>query len=240
MTDDPVVRQLRLLFLQLYKAEQPAVRPDEELAYLAITRPEVDQIVEPAEPRSILDDIPNVPSPSSTRVNTPEPSPPASPRTSTTSGHDRSILGKRASQDRESSGSGDERPRKSEGFEQSSKTSAVEEEMMTNDEEFELVPKPHEESADSPAAQMDLASLDLKSPDTEKPIPLPLPKNESTLVPPPKPPALPPRRESKATLASGLRFGRSTWAFSNEGQDRLQDRTTTGLCRSAYQCALAT
>ncbi|WVQ72603.1 hypothetical protein IAR50_002161 [Cryptococcus sp. DSM 104548] len=43
------VRQLRLLFLQLYKSELPAVRPEEELAYLAITRPEVDSWVESEE-----------------------------------------------------------------------------------------------------------------------------------------------------------------------------------------------
>nr|ODN88380.1 hypothetical protein L203_02993 [Cryptococcus depauperatus CBS 7841] len=40
------VEQLRLLFLQLYKSELSAVRPEEELAYLAVTRPEVDAIVE--------------------------------------------------------------------------------------------------------------------------------------------------------------------------------------------------
>ncbi|ODO08058.1 hypothetical protein I350_03641 [Cryptococcus amylolentus CBS 6273] len=43
------VRQLRLLFLQLYKSELPAVRPEEELAYLAITRPEVDSWVDSEE-----------------------------------------------------------------------------------------------------------------------------------------------------------------------------------------------
>lgn len=96
-----VVRQLRLLFLQLYKTELPAVRPDEELAYLAITRPEIDSMVEQTqEPPTelsastataidsahitpnLLDSIPSVPdlttlpSPSSTIFA----SPPESPR----------------------------------------------------------------------------------------------------------------------------------------------------------------
>lgn len=95
------VRQLRLLFLQLYKTELPAVRPDEELAYLAITRPEIDSMVEQTqEPPTelsastatatdsahitpnLLDSIPSVPdlttlpSPSSTIFA----SPPESPR----------------------------------------------------------------------------------------------------------------------------------------------------------------
>lgn len=96
-----VVRQLRLLFLQLYKTELPAVRPDEELAYLAITRPEIDSMVEQTQEPStelsastatatdsaqitpnLLDSIPSVPelttlpSPSSTIFA----SPPESPR----------------------------------------------------------------------------------------------------------------------------------------------------------------
>ncbi|KAK4683835.1 hypothetical protein P7C73_g6382, partial [Tremellales sp. Uapishka_1] len=60
------VRQLRLLFLQLYKSELAAVRPDEELAYLAITRPEIDAVVvEQPEPVSLpvvptLDTLPTL------------------------------------------------------------------------------------------------------------------------------------------------------------------------------------
>ncbi|KIR77297.1 ubiquitin carboxyl-terminal hydrolase 25/28 [Cryptococcus gattii E566] len=97
-----VVRQLRLLFLQLYKTELPAVRPDEELAYLAITRPEIDRMVEQTQEPStelstaidsaqitsnVLDSIPSVPnlttlpSPSSTIFA----SPPESPRQDLTS-----------------------------------------------------------------------------------------------------------------------------------------------------------
>nr|KIR50274.1 ubiquitin carboxyl-terminal hydrolase 25/28 [Cryptococcus bacillisporus CA1280] len=97
-----VVRQLRLLFLQLYKTELPAVRPDEELAYLAITRPEIDRMVEQTQEPStelstatdsaqitsnLLGSIPSVPdlttlpSPSSTIFA----SPPESPRQDLTS-----------------------------------------------------------------------------------------------------------------------------------------------------------
>ena len=134
------VRQLRLLFLQLYKSEQAWVRPDEELAYLAITRPEVDEIV---APKTTIDSIPNVASPSasSTRVATPDssslsplPSAPPSPK--------HQVLGKRASTDRDfSPRSTEERTRlKSEDFERVEETDDAEEDS------FEMVPRPSEKA----------------------------------------------------------------------------------------------
>ncbi|WRT66247.1 uncharacterized protein IL334_003200 [Kwoniella shivajii] len=236
------VRQLRLLFLQLYKSELPSVRPDEELAYLAITRPEVDAIVEPqiAPPpqpstsRLTLDDIPDIPdipSPSSTQVASPITSPVLTPvdngkpheASSSTDREDKesSILGKRASEDRDdSSRSSQEYFRhKSEGAHDVDSPT----EMEIDD--FELVTKP---PPDSPSATMDLTHLDLKSPIPESKdefienfdIPdqaeiesgngkAPLQEEEVKYDPPSVPPPLPPRPHlaKKDTLSSGLRFG---------------------------------
>lgn len=98
-----VVRQLRNLFLQLGKSDLAAIRPQQELAYLAITRPEDDDNGEPPI-------VTQQPSPSSTRVNSPFPeaavevtmdsmrSPPVNVPEEV---RQTSVLGKRASQDRE-------------------------------------------------------------------------------------------------------------------------------------------
>jgi ubiquitin carboxyl-terminal hydrolase 25/28 len=175
-----VVRQLRLLFLQLYKSEQPAVRPDEELAYLAITRPEVDQYVEPptvtAAPITLdsIPDIPNAASPSSTAVATPSPPPMSSefPR-SPPSSH--SVLGKRVSEDRDSDGSSpeDRTRRKSEGVdadlleEQVDSPTAMETEEGIETDRLETTSPAR--GPDSPSVGMGLAELDLKSPEREFP-----------------------------------------------------------------------
>jgi ubiquitin carboxyl-terminal hydrolase 25/28 len=183
------------------------VRPEEELAYLAITRPEVDQIVSPEETQpaagSILDAIPTIPSPSSTRVNSPELSPtipdtslPGSPRP----GFQRasSVLGKRASTDRDdSSGSSLEHSRlKSEGFEDLGDVTPKDEDKEQDGFEF-VSGERQREDVDSPLAVTDLEGLKLKSPELEDPV-------ESS-VPPPLPPR--PPMVKKDTLASGLRFG---------------------------------
>lgn len=190
-----VVKQLRLLFLQLYQSEQTAVRPDEELAYLAITRPEVDAIVEPLTIDTIpnapmtIDSIPDMPSPSSTRVATP--TPPASPTFLSpvmTPTESRSVLGKRQSQDRDSFSDTGERARhKSEG--------AVQDPFS---EDLEM-PK-------SPSAATDLADLSLVTPIEEEEPPIP---PEPIYPPPSIPPPLPARPLARrgSTLASGLKFG---------------------------------
>ncbi|OCF60484.1 hypothetical protein L486_00117 [Kwoniella mangroviensis CBS 10435] len=228
------VRQLRLLFLQLYKSESPSVRPDEELAYLAITRPEVDAIVEPPQPEQAstskfslddIPDIPDVPSPSSTQVATPISSPELKPAqadssTSTvTAREDResSVLGKRASEDRDdsSSPSGGGVTRLKSDETNTHVTSPLE------IDDFELVPRPdtHDVEAqpmqpDSPSATMDLGHLDLKSPipETKEEFfqqPGPHEQEEVKYDPPSVPPPLPPRPNlaKKDTLSSGLRFG---------------------------------
>lgn len=222
-----VVHQLRLLFLQLYKTDAPAVRPDEELAYLAITRPEIDEIVEPEEtkqePGSIIDNLPTVGSPSSTCVNTPNVSRPSSPLHRELSASRSSVLGKRVSQDRDTSRSPGDRPKKSDGFER------LREEDLSSEAEhdFEMVDAPEEEkskpihqefaesqsaamtdapsSAPSTTADMDIDRLKLKSPEIDAdPI-------KADYAPPPGPPPLPPRprRASKGTLNAGLKFGKS-------------------------------
>ncbi|WVF71581.1 hypothetical protein IAT40_006389 [Kwoniella sp. CBS 6097] len=252
------VRQLRMLFLQLYKSELPSVRPEEELAYLAITRPEIDAIVEPelhaspdattapAPSRLTLDsipDIPDVPSPSSTQVATPASTPgarnanlPATSALDPRGGEDVSVLGKRASEDRDDSSRSSLESthvrHKSEGdvvegFEEIDRTQSP---MEVDTDDFELIPKP--DQAPSPSATMDLGHLDIKSPapegsgsgvsgtgtdegyftsrarqDTLKP---PLSGHqEEKFDPPSVPPPLPPRPHfaKKDTLSSGLRFG---------------------------------
>ncbi|WWC89454.1 uncharacterized protein L201_004378 [Kwoniella dendrophila CBS 6074] len=233
------VRQLRLLFLQLYKSEIPSVRPDEELAYLAITRPEVDAIVEPqvavpqaSTSRFTLDDIPDipdVPSPSSTQVNTPVSSPELKAvdhpvvhesSTSTLRGdREDSVLGKRASEDR------DDSPRSSAEHIRYKSDESQKQEPVTSPmeiDDFESVPRPDAElqqqpsQAPSPSATMDLGHLDLKSPvpeskdefigneDLQK-----ASEPEIKYDPPNAPPPLPPRPQlaKKDTLNSGLRFG---------------------------------
>ena len=219
------MRQLRLLFLQLYKCEGPSVRPEEELAYLAITRPEVDQIVEPEAPAApaptsagILDSIPTIPSETSTRVNSPALSPtlpstslPGSPRPSRPEvERSSSILGKRASEDRDdSSRSSLEHTRpKNDGFEDLGDIPPV----GTNDEEeYEMIVSERQdrERVDSPSAATDLGALKLKSPELEEPPSATRHDDadvEMTSVPPPLPPrpAAPIRKD---TLASGLKFG---------------------------------
>lgn len=203
LADLLVVRQLRLLFLQLYKSERSSVRPDEELAYLAITRPEVDKIVEPEATVApfTIDSIPDITSPTSTRVNTPEVSPtipntslPGSPLFDTERAS--SILGKRASTDRDdSSRSSTEHTRqKSEGFDNDSDAQLFDRHDLAPSEsgDFDVG-----HSAESPSAITDLGALKLKSPEVEDPL-------EAT-VPPPLPPR--PVAARRDTLASGLRFG---------------------------------
>ena len=253
------VRELRLLFNQLYESENSSVRPEEALAYLAITRPEIDQVLEP-EPtiiggskRILLDDIPTIPSPSSTRVATPDESPshqdllmssrPSSPvpdASPKTPGGERnrsegsmSILGKRASEDR------DDSPRSSVGHVRA-RSDALEPisqtESPTEDDEqeeegyFSLIPKGSAESADvleaisSPTPAPDLQALRLEGNDEET-------KDDDSLTqfeerhdnesktraeerleyapPVSVPPPLPTRPQAarKDTLASGLKFG---------------------------------
>ncbi|KAK8864283.1 hypothetical protein IAR55_001529 [Kwoniella newhampshirensis] len=222
------VRQLRLLFLQLYKSEQSSVRPDEELAYLAITRPEVDAIVEPQSENpavvtgptfdSIPDipDVPDISSPSSTRVASPETSPPlfasdpplvddepSSPSRSRST----SILGKRASEDRDdSSRSSEDRVRvRADGVEHIDKADTP---MDIDDYEVIQPLSQHEDENEappanvgSPSAATEIGHLDLKSPvqETDEP------KYDAPSVPPPLPPR--PPLMKKDTLSSGLRFG---------------------------------
>ncbi|WWC70309.1 uncharacterized protein I206_104259 [Kwoniella pini CBS 10737] len=235
------VRQLRLLFLQLYKSETSSVRPDEELAYLAITRPEVDAIVEPhvenppqpSTSKLTLDDIPDipdVPSPSSTQVASPLSSPELRPlelstqhesSMSTLRGdRESSILGKRASEDRDDSSSRSSQ----EVVRQINKVTSPSE-MEVDD--FELIPRPEGDAqpiqADSPSATMDLGHLDIQSPIPESKDEfvssndLQLfsvnedngPEEQVKYDPPSVPPPLPPRPQlaKKDTLSSGLRFG---------------------------------
>jgi ubiquitin carboxyl-terminal hydrolase 25/28 len=210
----PVVHQLRRLFLQLYKTEASAVRPDEELAYLAITRPEIDDIVQPEEPEksTILDDMPTLASPSSTKVNTPEPSRPSSPMMRQASPSRSSVLGKRESQSRSPYASPGDRPRRSDGFIKLQEADAEADsdfQMIDVDEKSQPI---HQEFADPPSsddkpsstAGMDMESLHLNSPDVEASEPIP-----PVYQPPPGPPPLPPRprRDSKGTLNAGLKFG---------------------------------
>ena len=226
------MRQLRLLFLQLYKSEAASVRPEEELAYLAITRPEIDQIVSPevTEKPALLDTIPTIPSPSSTRVATPEFSPtpdtislPDSP-TRPELDRSESILGKRASTDRDDSSrsSTEHTRRKSEGMEiedESGSGRIIAERTETatqtdkDSDEFEIVlgeNKNMEEiergltRVDSPSGMTDIGTLKLKSPELEE---LPMDLHERVgQVPPPLPPR-PAVTRKDTTLASGLRFG---------------------------------
>ena len=223
-----VVRQLRYLFLQLYKCEGSSVRPEEELAYLAITRPEVDQIVEPEASKSatILDSIPDIPditSGSSTRVNTPDISPtipttslPGSPRRPEVV-RASSVLGKRPSEDRDNSprSSEDNSRQKSDGFEDLGDITPI---RPGVEDEYELVSEHTLDGrVESPSAATDLGALKLKSPEpaareeqkiVEDSSPIEMLKtgdrNEAT-VPPPLPPR--PTVTRKDTLASGLRFG---------------------------------
>ncbi|EIW70776.1 hypothetical protein TREMEDRAFT_68214 [Tremella mesenterica DSM 1558] len=208
------VRHLRLLFIQLYLSEASAVRPEEELAYLAITRPEVDQIIEPPAPtRDAFSGINDIPSPSSTKVATPEYSPsrtdlslPSSPVATPT--REQSILGKRQSTDRDSDGgiSPGARPRlKSDDYEMESPTDA----NHSMDTARNLSPDSGPiQRGSSPSMTARILSLDIKSP-PEDSLDVVLPNSNITssptniLVPPPLPPR--PRRES--TLASGLKFG---------------------------------
>lgn len=200
---------MRLLFLQLYKSTEPSVRPDEELAYLAITRPEVNDIVEPVPDtvkagRITLDTIPDAASLSDslTQVDPSSPSPPSllgdddvdndkviteSPLVSPTqSTFGRSVLGKRASQDREASPNegGDDRSRlKSEGFGQVDEVDPMSDSPALQSvdngasgpgsDDFELIQRP--ENPSSPSAVTDLADLRLRSeaPDGSSRVPTP-------------------------------------------------------------------
>jgi ubiquitin carboxyl-terminal hydrolase 25/28 len=247
------VHQLRLLFLQLYKTDAPAVRPDEELAYLAITRPEIDELVEPEvlqqEPGSLIDNLPNVGSPSSTCVNTPNVSRPSSPLHRELSASRSSVLGKRVSQDRDTSRSPGDRPKKSDGFERLRE----EDHPSEAEHDFEMVDAPEEEkskpihqefaerqsvamtdppsSAPSTTADMDIDRLKLKSPEIDQPEEV-----KTDYAPPPGPPPLPPRprRASKGTLNAGLKFGKPLTAMY-----RLTSRSTTRFGRGSNQCAFA-
>ncbi|ORX36800.1 hypothetical protein BD324DRAFT_627205 [Kockovaella imperatae] len=223
------VRQLRLLFLQMYKSDQSSVRPDEELAYLAITRPEVDQLVQPAvaassspqKRQSILDNIPTLTSgsPSSTRVASPGPSPMSSPdlfpadlnSVPPSLGHrQESVLGKRASTDRDDSSrsSMDHSRLKSEDI---SPTETKGDEGL-DEGYFSLVPQSSEKARErlgegnprSPSAVREIEALKIGSPPDEDQRPV-----ESQYSPPKVPPPLPPRPhvDRRDTLASGLRFG---------------------------------
>lgn len=217
-----------------------------ELAYLAITVPqsdqevheEVKQEVPPEQGSSFLDSIPTVGSPSSTRVNTPEPSFPSSPVLQPASPSRSSILGKRASQDRESNGSPKERPKRADTTSGDDKVSTSDNEDGEIADDFEMISKPdepiHRESMNSdtvtvttaeqelapssptPGAEMD--GLKLKSPSVERSDPMAEgTKMQKRYDPPPGPPPLPPRPArsmSKAVLDKGLEFG----AWSSRAQ----------------------
>lgn len=208
-----------------------------ELAYLAITVPQSDQEVNreaqaeiPAEQGSFLDSIPTVVSPSSTRVNTPNPSRPTTPIQQPASPSRSSILGKRASQDRESNGSPKERPKRSDVVAEDDRMSISE--GGDNIDDFEIVNQPgettHRDSIISepvtvtpadqalegsrPSPDVEIENLKLKSPvlagqerigETDDEIPSLYP---SPSGPPPLPPR--PRRMSKAVLEKGLEFGK--------------------------------
>ncbi|ORY34116.1 hypothetical protein BCR39DRAFT_518545 [Naematelia encephala] len=221
------VRQLRLLFLQLYKSDQSSVRPDEELAYLAITRPEVDAIVQPPPARQPLDSIPDIPdisSPSSTAVATPYltpsrenislPSPFTTPRIADSR---ETVLGKRASEDREiSPRASDERTRlKTEDYEHVERND-LQVELDTAPDDFEFVQESSTADevsarASSPTAATELADLDLEASSNEhdesmaEGLLLEAPPLPNPTVPPPLP--LRPAVIRKETLASGLQFG---------------------------------
>lgn len=237
------MRHLRLLFLQLYKSEVPAVRPDMELAYLAITVPQADQEVQqevqeevsaPVQEPSFLDSIPTVGSPSSTRVNSPEPSLPTTPTRLSASPSRSSVLGKRASQDRESNGSPKERPKRADTISHDERMSISDKEDSESAEDFEMISKPddpaHRDSmtsdtvtvtpADrelapsSPVPGVEMDSLKLKSPSVERQDPMTggMQEQQPRYAPPPgPPPPLPPRPQarsmSKAVLDKGLEFG---------------------------------
>lgn len=204
--------------MQLYKTEAASVRPDEELAYLAITRPEFDAAIETVEePGSLIDNLPDVGSPASTVVNTPSNSRPGSPLRRSPSVSRSSVLGKRVSQDRESASPG-ERPKKSDAFEKLAEVDDNHDFEMVDNADNELSKPIHQDftedltsintdipsSAPSTTADMDIDGLKLKSPELEQQDPI-----ETDFAPPPGPPPLPPRprRASKGTLNAGLKFG---------------------------------
>jgi len=224
------------LFLQLYKTEGSSVRPDEELAYLAITRPEFDAVIETVEePGSLIDNLPNVGSPASTMVNTPINSRPSSPLRRSPSVSRSSVLGKRISQDRESASPG-ERPKKSDGFEKLAEVNDVEHDFEMVDNAVDEKEQPvHQEfsddlpsistdipsSAPSTTADMDIDGLKLKSPEFEQQNPI-----EMDFAPPPGPPPLPPRprRASKGTLNAGLKFGKSLHRTQSRADEQVCSR----------------
>lgn len=213
-----------------------------ELAYLAITVPQSDQVVHqevkeeipaPELSSSFLDSIPTVGSPSSTRVNSPEPSLPTSPIRQSASPSRSSILGKRASQDRESNGSPTDRPKRADTIPQDDGMSISDKADSEVPEDFEIISKPddgpthrasitsetvtvtpadQELSPSSPVPGHEMKSLKLKSPSMERSDPM---VEESQVQPrydpPPGPPPLPPRPQarsmSKAVLDKGLEFG---------------------------------
>lgn len=193
-------------------------------------------MVQPVEPGSILDSIPTIASPSSTRVNTPARSRPASPTQRSASPTRSSILGKRASQDRESSNSPKDRPKRSDTFANDDLMVLSDSGEAGSGEDFEMVSKPeeprHQDSTisttsdtvtvtpayeelgpPSPTPGMDMESLKLKSPEIETQNPMDaagqVDANTTVYQPPPGPPPLSPRprRTSKATLNAGLKFG---------------------------------
>jgi hypothetical protein len=172
-------------------------------------------MVQPHEPGSVIDNLPTIASPSSTKVNTPEPSRPSSPMHRSASPSRSSILGKRVSQDRESSGSPGDRPRRTEGFEKLKEVEpATDSDFQMVDDEQEKTKPVHQEFANdlpsneepSSTSGMEMENLKLKSPEVEEMDPM-----TTMYQPPPGPPPLPPRprRDSKGTLNAGLKFGAS-------------------------------
>lgn len=194
--------------------------------------------MEPAEPGSILDSIPTIASPSSTRVNTPSQSRTVSPTQRSVSPTRSSILGKRASQDRESSNSPKDRPKRSDTHNDDLMSISDSGEAGSGDD-FEMISKPEEPKHRSstlsnvsdtitvtpaleelreisPSPGMDIESLKLKSPGVENQNPMDaLDGNTTMYQPPPGPPPLPPRprRTSKGTLNAGLKFGKARRGF---------------------------
>ena len=219
------VLELQTLFHRLDVTNRAAVRPEETLAYLAITRPEVDSIVDAHPASAPLADIPEIASPSSTRIASPEPSPePTDGEPSTTPNDHRSrmssidrvqqsVLGKRASEDREDKprsptssrqrSDGPDRLIELETPDDSSEFEMVDEPSMSDDGVVNIVPRDRAQSE-----TVDISALDIQSPTEEKPELM----SQATVLDPirspvmkPPLPARPKRRES--TLQSGLRFG---------------------------------
>lgn len=213
----------------MYKTANASVTPREELARLAILPIDLvaerkESILIPEKTRVTIDSLPTIMSPCSSpgssgaaTANDTAPSTPVlaeSPRSTTTplrSERQASILGKRASEDRDSVfGSSEERPRRPTGMPDN--LIDLQDSGPPTPTRSQSVPAYGRDREDSeltaPAA--DLSQLDLASPLT-RPQGMPddtsssPPKETETAVapaPPSAPPPLPPRKKSMALVAA--------------------------------------